>query len=106
MYTHCRQFPHFQGASDSEIRSAVVNAMSERPRLCRLMRLRKFLILIAVAVAVYLLNNGTTSGLGFALMVSGGVATGIILLWNLAWLNWVLFPITSDGVDKSGPTPD
>jgi hypothetical protein len=106
MYTHCRQFPHFHGASDTEIRAVVAGALSERPHLRRLMRVRNFFMVVAMVLAVYFLNEGTTLGLGRAMVISGGTATGIVLLWNLAWINWVLFPITSDAVDTPDSTRD
>ena len=87
MYTHCRQFPHFKDSSDSEIRLAVVTALTKRPHLRRVMRARNIVIVAAIALAVYILNDGTTSGLGFALILSGGFATVVILLSNFVWVN-------------------
>jgi hypothetical protein len=99
MYTHCRQFPQFKNANDSEIRSVVAAALTQRPHLRQLMRFRNSLVLIALVVLVYVLNDGTTAGLGRALMFSGGLATVFLLLWNLVWVNFVLFRITSGHAD-------
>jgi hypothetical protein len=63
------------------------------------MRLRNSVVVITMVVLVYLLNDGTTAGLGRALMVSGGLTTVLVLLSNLAWINFVLFRITSGHAD-------
>jgi hypothetical protein len=106
MYTHCRQFPHFHGASDAEIRAVVADTLSERPHLRNVMRIRNTVTVVAMAVAVFLLNEYTSLGLGRAMVVVGGSATSVVLLWNLAWINWVLFPITADAVDTANSTRD
>jgi hypothetical protein len=94
MYTHCRQFPHFQGLDDGEMRRRVVESMNRRPALIRAMRLRNALLILGLATGPTLLTGGTTHGLGRALVIVGGVGTGILLLWNLIWVNCVLLPIT------------
>ena len=94
MYTHCRQFPHLQGLSDAEIRQRVNKALAERPHLIRLMRYRNRILVVAMALAAYLLYDPQRSNLGFTLMVIGGTAFTFILLWNVVWLNRILFRAT------------
>jgi hypothetical protein len=94
MYTHCRQFPHLQGLPDAEIRQRVSKALVERPHLLRVMRYRNRLQIVAMALGAYLLYDPQRSNLGFTLMLIGGIAFIFILLWNVVWLNRILFRIT------------
>jgi hypothetical protein len=94
MYTNCRQFPHLQGLSDDEIRQRVRRALVDQPHLLRVMRYRNRLLIVAMALGAYLLYDPQRSNLGFTLMVIGGTAFMFILLWNVVWLNRILFRIT------------
>lgn len=47
-----------------------------------------------MGVAAYLLYDPQESNLGVTLMWIGGVGFVLTLLWNLVWLNRVLYRIT------------
>ena len=83
---------------------AAVTALSKRPHFYLVTRIRNIVIVAAIFLAVSILDGGTSSGLGSALMLSGGAATAVVLLWNLVWIYWVLFPITSENEDASAST--
>lgn len=107
MYTHCRQFTHFQGLSDQEIRQQVGQSLRKRPRLMLVARIRNAVLVCAMIAGTAYLNDGTTGALGRALMIVGGVGIAIVLSWNLVWLNLVLLPVTraDHQVQTSANTP-
>jgi hypothetical protein len=94
IYTHARQFPHLTGKPDAEIRSIAQAAMRQRPRLLLILRLRNTLIVVGMVVGGVLLARSSTLSSGAILMLIGGAGTAIILVWNLVWVNTVLFSVT------------
>lgn len=100
MYTHARQFPHLNGLSDHEIRKLAHSAMIRHPNLIRMMRFRNAALYLSMIVAAALLGRYSNMGLGIVLVSVGLAATAFVLLWNLIWLNFVLFRITRDEVER------
>ncbi len=105
MYTHCRQFPHLSGRSDQEIRALVGNGMRKRPHLIRIMKIRNLAVLAGMIVTATLLwrRGGPGTGnammkLGLVLSICGIAATALILLWNLVWVNTVLWKVTTEEI--------
>jgi hypothetical protein len=102
MYTHARQFPHLAGKTDDEIRSLVRNALTSRPNLLRIMRIRNRAVLGGMLVGAIALKELASLELGTALMIVGGTATAFLICWNLAWVNTVLFRITQPKPEQPG----
>lgn len=96
MYTHCRQFPHLQNRTDNEIRALVQRAMNKRPKLRLILRARNVVVIAIMIFTAMLYLNIHQQELGNALMLAGGLATLIVLIWNFVWVNWVLFRITAE----------
>lgn len=94
MYTHCRQFPHFKGIEDLEIYSRVSRSLSSRPCLRSIIRVRNLLLVVTITFGIYFANFGITTRIGGTLMIIGGTGFCVIFVWNLVWVNCVLFPIT------------
>ena len=101
MYTHARQFPHLAGMSDQEIRDLARRGMSRRPRLVTIMRLRNAIILLGMAIAAALLARYTSYQLGTIFILVGGVSTCVLLLWNVVWVNTVLYRVTRDEIERA-----
>lgn len=101
MYIHVRQFPHLAGMDDARIRELVVRGMGRRPGLVRIHRLRGAAIMIGMVVAAALLSRYSPRGLGLIFVLVGGAATALVLCWNLAWVNMVLYRVTRDEVERS-----
>jgi len=95
MYTHARQFPHLAGMSDPDIRELARRAMSRRPNLIRIWRIRTVVVLIAMAAGAVAMKWAGMR-LGTALMVAGGTATAALVAWNAVWLNTILFRVTNE----------
>jgi hypothetical protein len=55
------------------------------------MQTRNVVILGGMSAAILLGRN-----LGFAMLVSGAIATVAVLSWNVVWVNTVLFRITKE----------
>jgi hypothetical protein len=109
MYTHCRQFPHLVGRSDGDIRSLVRNGMAKRPHLIRIMRVRNIAVLLCmIAIAAVLVwvrpfdPDSTATLTGATLIISGGVGTVLLLIWNLIWVNTVLWKLTLEETKERG----
>jgi hypothetical protein len=107
VYTHARQFPHLAGMADADIRELARRAMGRRPDLARIMRLRNVAVVGGMVAAAALLGRGGGPGVGGAMqrvggamMVAGACATAALLLWNLVWVNTVLFRLTRDEVER------
>lgn len=100
MYTHARQFPHFTGMSDVEIRTIARRAMANHPGLIRVMRFRNLGTMLAMIVATAVLTLWAALDMGIALMIVGGVATLLVLAWNVIWINTVMFRITREELER------
>ena len=108
MYTHARQFPHLAGRSDGEIRALARSALDRRPNLRRVARVRNLVVLSGLAaLTLYAISFAGTAGRdtrpgddlkfgGLLMLLGGGSATVAVLLWNLVWVNTVLFRITRE----------
>ena len=105
MYTHARQFPHLAGRSDDEIRAVARRAYAREPRWARLMRMRNVVLLVAMFSAILGMSR-TGFDPGLSMMLGGGVATMLILLWNVIWVNKVLFLLTNDQVAIDHRAPE
>lgn len=113
MYTHARQFPHLAGMKDSEIRAIASRAMNRHPRLLRVMKIRNRVVLLGLFVAMAAIagfsdlrwNNGSLTRSSIALMAVGGAFSAILLVWNLIWVNTVIFRITREEVSRSDTDP-
>jgi hypothetical protein len=108
VYTHARQFPHLAGMADADIRALARRAMARRRDLVRVMRLRNAVVFVGMVAAAALLGRGGGPGAGkamqragAAMMVAGAGGTAALLLWNLVWVNTVLFQLTRDEVERS-----
>ena len=108
VYTHARQFPHLVGMADADIRELARRAMARRPDLVRVVRLRNAVVFVCMVAAAAMLGRGGGPGVGKAMqaagramMIAGAVATVTLLLWNLVWVNTVLFRLTRDEVERS-----
>lgn len=100
MYTHARQFPHLAGKTDEQIRALVSQGMLKRPKYITVMRARNralFAVMLGAVIGLVRMGNWRW---GAALMLVGAVATFVVLLWNLVWVNVVVFKITKE--DTSG----
>jgi len=91
MYTQARQFPHFTGMTDDQIRAVARRAMAGNPKYRRLMRVRSLVMLLGMAVTVFGLVSLGGWQLGSAMVFAGVAATVLVLVWNLVWVNTVLF---------------
>lgn len=112
LYMHARQFPHLAGLSDAHIRAVARRAMSRRPDLRRLVRVRNAVVLAGMVAAMLLLGRGSEpgvggamQGVGFAMMLAGAGATAVVLVWNLVWVNTVLYQLTRDEVELPDAEP-
>ena len=94
MYTHARQFPHLAGLTDDEIRLVARRAMSRHAHYVTIMRCRNAAVLLGMSAVIMLLVSRFGMRLGLAMMIGGGAATVLLLLWNVVWVNTVLFRIT------------
>ena len=97
MYTHARQFPHFAGMSDAEIRAIAKRAVAKNPG-CRF--LRKLQILIAAILLSGTIGLSLMFGaeIGIAFVLAGFFSTIFIVGWNFVWVNTTLFRITREEV--------
>ena len=108
MYLHARQFPHLAGMQDSEIRTIARRAMSRHPNLIRIMRFRNLAVLVGMFLAIAIIAGSTGDAftgdslvrVGFSLMIVGAVFTLLLLVWNLVWVNTVIFRITREEVER------
>ena len=108
MYLHARQFPHLAAMQDSEIRAIARRAMTRHPNLIRVMKIRNRVVRLGMLVAVTTIaafSEPTFSGdslktFGVALMIVGAVFTAFLLVWNLVWINTVIFRITREEVER------
>jgi hypothetical protein len=100
MYTHARQFPHLADMSDAQIREIVRRGMGRRLGLARMMRLRNSVAMIGMVLAAAGLARFSAIDLGLIFMLVGGIATAVILAWNLVWVNTVLFHLTREEVGR------
>lgn len=98
MYTHAREFPHLAGKSDDEIRAIARQAMARNPHLRSIARWRNRVVFSGMGIAILVLVLVGEWRLGQSMLVVGGVATVFVLLWNVVWVNTVLFRITRDEV--------
>lgn len=94
MYTHVRQFPRLLGRSEDEIRAVVRRAFDKRPGYRTVIRVRAFVILAILIGVVVAYRGAPQKQLGYALMIAGVGTTALVLIWNLFWLNVVLFRLT------------
>ena len=94
MYTHCRQFPHFQGSSDDEIRALVRRVLDKHPAYRFGMRARNFGVLATLVGVVLVYRDAPQQVLGVALMLAGTLTTLFVLVWNVLCVNFVLFRLT------------
>jgi hypothetical protein len=74
--------------------------MSRHPNLVRIHRLRSAAIMPGMIVAAALLSCVSSLNLGLILMLVGGVATALVLCWNLVWVNTVLYRVTRDEIER------
>jgi uncharacterized membrane protein YdbT with pleckstrin-like domain len=51
-------------------------------------------VLAAIAFGISSADIGTTTKIGRTLTIVGGIAFCFVVVWNLVWINWVLFTIT------------
>ena len=90
---HCRQFPHFAGLGDQEIRRRVRAELAARPALLVVIRLRGVIVMSAALATFTLLD-----ALGVRVLPALAAATVAAALawigWNLVWTNQVLWRIT------------
>jgi hypothetical protein len=115
LYTHARQFPHLMGRSDPDIRALARRAVLRRPRLVRVVRLWNVAVVAGMVATAAVLGRvgrdggpgvgGAMLGVGFAVMAAGAGATAVILLWNLVWVNTVLYRVTRDEVQRQDAEP-
>jgi hypothetical protein len=103
MYTHARQFPHLAGKSDDEIRAIARRAMARNPRLRSIAVWRNRVVFSGMAAAIILLVLGAGWKLSRSMMWTGGVATALVLIWNVVWVNTVLFRITKEELSPGPP---
>lgn len=95
MYMHARQFPHLQGKTDQEIRLIVFQGLEKRPKYRSLMRARNVIVILVMVIGPAALVSGGLK-LGLSMMIVGGLATALVLVWNLVWLNTILFRLTEE----------
>jgi hypothetical protein len=95
MYTHCRQFPHLQGRSDQEIREVVRRAFARRPGLRAIVRARNLAVLVVLLGVFVAYRSAPPKQLGYALMIAGFGTTAFVLVWNVVWVNVVLYRLTA-----------
>jgi hypothetical protein len=100
MYTRARQFPHLSGLSDVEIRRIAVRAMQRHPRYVAIMRTRNIVVSLGAGIAVGLLMALNLASLGAALMIVGAISSAFVLLWNLVWINTVIYRITREEIES------
>src|SRR4051812_45689886 len=108
MYTHARQFPHLSGLSDDEIRAIAGRAFVRHPYYARLRRVRNRLLIVAigVTVAAWVYWSGERRigelmmTVGTGMMAAGGAAFVFVLVWNLIWVNTVLYRLTDEEVSR------
>jgi hypothetical protein len=100
MYTHAREYPHLAGKTDDEIRAIARQGMDGKPQLRTIMRTRNLAVFSAMGVSIIALMIAGGWSLGQSMLVAGGVATAFLLIWNVVWVNTVLFQITKDAVNS------
>jgi hypothetical protein len=64
------------------------------------MRTRNLAVFSAMGVSIIALMIAGGWSLGQSMLVAGGVATAFLLIWNVVWVNTVLFQITKDAVNS------
>jgi hypothetical protein len=97
MYTHAREFPHLRGKSDAEIVAIFRRGLDKHPKYRKLMRARNVIVIFLLApigVAGLILLGGFT--LGYALIAVGLALTLFVLVWNVVWVNTVVFKLTEE----------
>jgi len=94
MYTHARQFAHLAGKSDEDIRVLVRHALTGRPNLSRVLRVRNRIVYGGMLASAILARQLTSLDLGIILLAIGCAATAFVICWNLVWVNTVLYRIT------------
>jgi hypothetical protein len=93
--------------ADADIRVLARRAMARRPDLVRVVRLRNAIVFVGIVAVAALLGRGGGPGIGGAMraagkamMVAGLGGTAALLVWNLVWVNTVLFRLTRDEVER------
>jgi hypothetical protein len=99
MYLHARQFPHLQGKTDSEIRLLMFQGLEREPKYRTIRRLRTVVVLLGMVAGVAVLVSVGVR-IGLSLMIVGGVATAVVLLFNLVWVNTVVFRLTQEELNR------
>jgi len=69
------------------------------------MRWRNVVILWVILISVAILALFSELRFGLILMIVGGLATAAIMVWNLVWLNTVVFRLTKEEIE-TGIMPD
>jgi len=64
------------------------------------MRFRNAIGMIAMLLAAVVLARVSALSLGVILILVGAVFTGVLLLWNLFWVNTVLYRLTREEVEE------
>jgi hypothetical protein len=95
MYTHARQFPHFAGMTDDQIRAVAKKSVAKAPRYSTLARLR-IAIWLAIVVGVAATSYLVGIELGIGIILAAAVGFVFAMTWNLVWINTTLFRITFD----------
>jgi len=103
--SHARQSPHLSGMSDPEIRTLAQRAMSQHPRTRLIRRVRNIAVLLGMLAGYLILTwrFDVDYDPGSAMMIVGGVGTIFVLIWNLVWVNTVLFRLTRLEVGEQEP---
>jgi hypothetical protein len=101
MYTHARQFPHLRDLDDAAIRDVARRAMHRRPHLIRILKVRRTAVLVGMVASIALLTWLTELKFGASMMVVGAAFSLFVLVWNLIWVNSVLFRITQEDVKQA-----
>jgi len=100
MYTHARQFPHFAGMGDDQIRAVAKRAVAKHPRYLTLRQIQKVVTaIVVVATLVSAVLAG--AGVGLGLMCAGALGTLAIVIWNAIWVNTALYRITHDEMQQN-----
>lgn len=70
--------------------------------------MRNVALVVGMLATVALSDRGSGSsfgdamqGVGFAMMAAGAGGTAFVLLWNLVWVNTVLYRLTWDEVQRA-----
>jgi len=86
---------------DEQIRALTRQAMAKRPNYARVMRARNAAVILGMLLGPMILIQIANLRLGTALVIAGAVGTLVLLLWNMIWVNTVLFRITREEVGDS-----